>query len=79
MPLQRDSFFTSSAPAPHKPSYVEGDAYMEADPGQPALSERLTSVENTLDNAEGKLFPSFSGMEQPRETLVLGCKNYEDG
>ena len=52
---------------------------MEADQGQPALSERLTSVKNTLDNAKGKLFPSFSRTEQPRETLVLGHKNYEDG
>ena len=79
MPSQRDLFLTSSAPAPHEPAYIEGDTYMEANPGQPALSERLTSIENTLDNAKGKLFPSFSGTEQPRDTLVLGHKNYEDG
>ena len=79
MPLQRDSFLTSSTPAPHKPTYIEGDTYVEANLGQPALSERPTSIKNTLDNAKGKLFPSFSGTEQPRETLVLGHENYEDG
>ena len=79
MPSQRDLFLTSSTPAPHKPTYIEGDAHVEVEPGQPALSERLTSIKSTLDNAEGKLFPSFSGTEQPRETLVLGRENYEDG
>ena len=78
MPSQRDLFLTSSTPAPHKPTYIEGDTHVEVKLGQPALLERLTSVESTLDNAKGKLFPSFSGTEQPRETLVLGHENYEN-
>jgi len=45
---------------------------MDVEPQQSALAERITTIKKTLNNAEGRLFQSFTGSEQPSQTLVLG-------
>ena len=37
MPSQRDLFLTSSTPAPHEPTHIEGDIHMDVNLEQPAL------------------------------------------
>jgi len=78
-PVPRELSLTTIAPAPHEPIHIESDVHMDVEPQQSALAERITTVEKTLDNAEGHLFQSFTGSERPSQTLVLRQADDDNG
>jgi len=78
-PVPRELSLTTITPAPHEPIHIESNVHMDVKPQQSALAERTTTVEKTLDNAEGHLFQSFTGLEQPSQTLVLGWADDDNG
>ena len=45
MPSQRELLLMSSTLAPHKSTHIEGDTWMDVNPEQPVLSERISNVE----------------------------------
>jgi len=62
-PVPRELSLTTITPAPHEPIHIESDVHMDVEPQQSTLTERITTVEKTLDNAEGRMFQSFTGSE----------------
>jgi len=78
-PVPRELSLTTITPAPHEPIHIKSNVHMDVEPQQSALAERITTVEKTLDNAEGRLFQSFTGLEQPSQTLVLGWADDDNG
>jgi len=78
-PVPRELSLTTIAPAPHEPIHIESDVHMDVKPQQSTLTERITTVEKTLDNAEGRMFQSFTGSERPSQTLVLGWADDDNG